>query len=536
MDADVIIVGAGPTGLMLANELCTAGVKPLLLERQKRLRETPRANGLGGQILQLLHYRGMLADLHAASTDPHPPPRFPFGDVHLDLRHLPDPPMRAAQIPQPRLERLLEEHVERLGTRVIRAHEVVGISQDRDRVSAEVRCAEGPYRVNARYLVGCDGPRSRVREQAGISFPGSTCPEVNRLSQVTLAEGVKRHDNGDLEVPGAGRLSPGFTRTGQGVFGFGWLTAEVLLISTTESEATGYGDDAPMTLAEHQDSIRRVIGAELPLGTPLRLSRYQLQDRQADRYRDGRVLLAGDAAHLFPATGVALNAGMLDAVNLAWKLADEVRGWAPPGLLDTYQTERHAAGARTLLHTRAQMALRRGHDPAAEALRDVFKELLEDEASLRRIGTLVAGSDIRHPVPGQGDHALTGALAPDLTLDTGQDVTTVAQLMRPARPLFLDLADRPELRRIAERWAHRVNIYTVSTHDRPADALLIRPDAHIAWAAPVGASSGTLLPELEHALGTWFGSPWADVTPYPQPATVGSPALPAASAPVRHPR
>jgi 2-polyprenyl-6-methoxyphenol hydroxylase-like FAD-dependent oxidoreductase len=518
MDADVIIVGAGPTGLMLANELLTAGVRPLVLERQQRLRETPRANGLGGQILHLLRFRGMLADLHAVSADPHPAPRFPFGGVHLDFRHLADPPMSAVQIPQPRLERLLEERATGLGVHIRRGHEVTGFGQDQDGVSADVRCADGPYRVRAPYLVGCDGSHSNVRATAGIPFPETTCPEINRLSQVTLGEGVERYDNGDLDVPGLGRLRAGFTRTEDGVFGFGWLTSEVLLISTTEDGAPADDDGAPATLADLQGSIRRVLGAELPLGKPLRLSRYRFRAGQAERYRDGRILLAGDAAHVFPATGVALNVGMLDAVNLAWKLAAEVHGWAPPGLLDTYHGERHEAGARTLLHTRAQVALRRGHDPAAHALREVFQELLGDEAALRRIGAMVAGTDVRHPVPDDNGHALTGTFAPDLTLDTGRGLTSVAELMRPARPVFLDLAERPELRRVAEEWAHRVEIRTAGTENRPADAVLIRPDARIAWAAPVGGPSETLLPALRQALTAWFGDPGTHLGPSQRPA------------------
>lgn len=514
MDADVIIVGAGPTGLMLAGELRRAGADALLLERQQQLRETPRANGLGGQILELLRYRGMLTRLEAVGTDPHPAPRFPFGGVHLDLGDLTDSPMRAVQIPQPRLERLLEECAADLGSRIRRGHEVAAVRQDPDGVSAEVCCADGPYQVRAKYLVACDGARSAVREMAGIAFRGSTSPEVNRLSQVTLADEAARRDDGDLDVPGLGRLRQGFTRTDRGAFGFGWLTSEVMLVSTTEDEKDGiYQDDEPMTLDELHDSIRRILGVRLPLGEPLRLSRYQFQDRQADRYRDGRVLLAGDAAHQFPATGVALNAGMIDAANLAWKLAAEVQGWAPLGLLNTYHSERHAAAQRTLLHTRAQMALRRGHDAAAQALRDVFQELLSDEAPLRRIGALVAGADIRYPQPDGAKHALNGAFAPDLTLETAHGTTSVAQLMHPARPLFLDLADRPELRKTAERWAHRIDIHTADNAGRPADAIVIRPDGHIAWAAPVGEASALLLPALGGTLAAWFGPPRSDPAP-----------------------
>ncbi|MGW2594191.1 FAD-dependent monooxygenase [Streptomyces sp. NPDC001515] len=519
MDTDVIIVGAGPTGLMLAGELRLAGVRSLLLERQPQRRETPRANGLGGQILELLHFRGMLTELHAAATDPHPAPRFPFGNVHLDLGGLVDPPMRAVQIPQPSLERLLEERALRLGVVIRRGHELTGLDQDRDGVSADVRGPDGPYRVRARYLIGCDGSRSGVRDMAGIRFPGTTCPEVNRLAQVTPAEGAARCDNGDLDVPELGRLRPGFTRNGHGVLGFGWLTSEVMLISTTEDEGTTYEDDTPMTLAELQDSVRRVLGVALPLGKPLRLSRYQFQDRHADRYREGRVLLAGDAAHQFPATGVALNAGMTDAVNLAWKLAAEVHAWAPPGLLDTYHAERHAAGARTLLHTRAQMALRRGHDAAADALRVVFRELLGDEAPLRRMGAMVAGADIRYPLSEGPTHALTGTFAPDLALETDRGTTRVGALMHSARPLLLDLADRRELREAATGWAHRVDIRTAGTDDRPADALLIRPDARVAWAAPVGAPADVLLPALRQSLSTWFGRPRAEHDRPHRPAT-----------------
>ena len=509
MDADVIIVGAGPTGLMLAGELRLAGVRPLVLERQPQPRDTPRANGLGGQILQLLRYRGLLERFEAASPGPsHPAPRYPFGGVHVDLSPLPDPPLRGLTLPQPQLERLLDERARELGADVSRGQEIVGVSQDDATVTADVRGPDGPYQVSARYLVGCDGGRSRVRERAGIPFPGPTYPEVNRLGQVTLPDSVTRLGNGDLDVPGLGRMRAGsFTRTDRGVFGFGWLTSEVLMVSTTEDEAREVDDDVPMTLTELQDSIRRVLGADFPLREPRRLSRYQFQARQADRYRDGRILLAGDAAHLFPATGVGLNAGLLDTVNLAWKLAADIHGWAPAGLLDTYHDERHFAGARTLLHTQAQVALRRGHDPAAEALREVFLELFVDEQPLRRIGSLIAGTDIRYPMPNPNQHALTGTFAPDLTLHTDQGATSVAELMHTARPILLALADRPDLREIARDWQHRIDIHTGATDHRPADALLIRPDAHIAWAAAVDEPTGTAAPALREALHGWFGTP-----------------------------
>ncbi|WP_433289924.1 FAD-dependent oxidoreductase [Pseudonocardia sp. CA-142604] len=514
-DADVIIVGAGPTGLMLAGELRLAGVRPLVLERRPRPGEASKANGLSGQILQLLRCRGLLERFRAASTDPDPAPGFPFGGVDLDLTHLTDPPLHALQIPQPRLERVLDERARELGADIRRGHQVVGLAQDDATVTAEVHGPDGPYHVTARYLVGCDGGRSRIRDMVGIPFPGTTYPEVNRLAQVTMPDSVTRLDNGDLDVPGLGRIRAGFTRTDRGVFAFGSLTPEVLMLFTTEDESVEYDDDEPMTLTEFQNSIRRVLGADLPLGEPRRLSRFTFKARQAERYRDGQILLAGDAAHLFPATGVALNAGMLDTVNLAWKLAAAVHGWAPAGLLDTYHDERHLAGARTLLHTQAQVALRRGQDPAAEALREVFRELLVDEQPLRRLGSLVAGTDIRYPIPGADRHALTGTFTPDLALRTDQGTTSVAALMHTARPILVDLADRLDLRETARDWQHRVDIHTAETDQRPADALLIRPDGHIAWAATINEPADTAASTLREALSGWFGAPLRTTTTVP---------------------
>jgi 2-polyprenyl-6-methoxyphenol hydroxylase-like FAD-dependent oxidoreductase len=507
-DTDVVVVGAGPAGLMLAAELCLAGVRPLVLERQPRQRETPKANGFNGQIVELMRYRGLLDRLEAASGRPvRPAPGAPFGGVHLDFSPLADPPIWAVPLSQPRLERLLSDRAGELGTEIRRGHQVTRVSQDDAAATADVRGPDGLYQVTARYLVGCDGAHSRVRDTAGIPFPGTTYPEVNRLGQVTLPDSVTRLDNGDLDVPRLGRVQSGFTRTDRGVFGFGSLTSGVVLIQTTEDESGDVDDDVPMTLTEFQDSIRRVLGADLPLGEVIRLSRYGFQARQAERYRDRRILVAGDAAHQFPATGIGINVGMLDAVNLAWKLAAVISGWAPPGLLDTYHRERHLAGARAMLQTQAQVALRRGDDPAGQALRELFLELLADEQPLRRLGAMIAGTDLCYPMPGPSRHALTGTFAPDLALRTDQGNTSVAELMPTARPILLDLADRPELREAARGWRQRVDIHTAETDHRPADALLIRPDAHIAWAATTGESAATAVPALREALSCWFGEP-----------------------------
>ncbi|MFB7948525.1 FAD-dependent monooxygenase [Kitasatospora phosalacinea] len=514
MDTEVIVVGAGPTGLMLACELRLAGARPLVLERQPERRDTPKAGGLGGQILELLRHRGLSERFAAACTGPAPAPRFPFGGIHLDLTGLADPPLRALHLPQQRLEELLEQRADELGAEVRRGHRVTGIRQDATAVTAEVLGPDGPYRVSARHLVGCDGARSHVREQAGIAFPGTAYPEVNRLAQVTLPDTVTVLDGGDLDVPGLGTVRAGFTRTERGLLGVGASPGSpVVSLYTTEEEGTEYDDDTPMTVAELQDSLRRVLGAEIPVREAVRLSRFTFKARHAEQYRNGRILLAGDAAHLFPATGVAISAGMLDAVDLAWKLAADLHGRAPDGLLDSYQDERRTANARTMLHTQAQVALRRGTDPAAEALREVLQELLTDEQPLRRTAALVAGADLRHPLPGpSGHHPLAGSFLP-ADASAGFD-----PLLPTARPVLLDLADRADLRRAAAGWRSRVDLRTADADTaggrtdggRTADAVLVRPDGYVAWAAAVGEPAERAAPALRAALAHWFGAPDGD--------------------------
>ncbi len=517
MDTDVVIAGAGPTGLMLAAELRLAGARPLVLERRSELKETAKANGFGGQILELLAYRGLLDRLEAIGDHPRQPAlRYPFGTLQIDFTNVPEPPLRGISLPQSKLEQALDEHAHELGAEIRRGHEVVGVSQDDSGVAVRVRRPHGrPYQVTARFLVGCDGPRSTVRDLAGIPFAGITYAEVNRLGHVTLADSVTQLDNGDLEVPGLGRVSPGFTRTEQGVFALGRRTSGDLMIQTTEAEAADVDDDdSPMSLAEFADSIRRVLGAPLPIVEARRLSRYGFQARQVEQYRHGRIMLAGDAAHVFPATGVGLNVGMTDAVNLAWKLAADIRGWASAGLLDSYHSERHYAGARTMMQTQAQVALRRGQDPAAQALRQLLQELLTDEQAARRVGALIAGADLRYPMPGTDQHSLAGTSAPNLTLRTESGPMDVAQLMHSARPVLLDLANRKELREVTAPWRDRIGVQTAEveirigeTDARPADALLIRPDARIAWAAAVDNPAATAMTSLRDALTTWFGFP-----------------------------
>jgi len=503
VDVDVVVVGAGPTGLMLAGELAQAGIRTLLMERRPEPSAMAKAGGLAGQILQLLHYRGELDRFRETSSGPEPAPRFPFGGLHLDFTQLGDSPMRAMLLPQPQLEgRLAERAIER-GVDVRRGHEVVGLHQDDDAVTVEVRGPEGPYEVVAHFLAGCDGGRSRVRDLAGIPFAGTSLPEIERLASVTVPDPVTVLADGSLDVRGVGTIPFGYTATERGVFACSGMGG-TLGVYTAEVEATEYDDDVPMTVAELSASVSRVIGIDLPLGEPLRMTRFGYSAKQADTYREGRVFLAGDAAHLFPAGGVAVNAGMLDAANLAWKLAGSVQGWAPPGLLDTYSDERRAAAERTLLHTRAQVALRRGYGPGGEALRALFLELTADEQPLRRLGALMAGTDVGAPV--SEAHPLVGTFATDRALHVDHEDPRSAGMLRKGRPVLLDLADDAGLREVAGEWAGRVEVVSATIDERPADALLIRQDALIAWAAAINEPGETTLPALREALTTWFGA------------------------------
>lgn len=506
MDVDVVVVGAGPTGLMLTGELGQAGVRTLLLERRPEPSEMAKAGGLAGQILQLLHYRGELTRFRAASSSigREPVPRFPFGGLHLDFSALEAPPMRVMLLPQPRLEAVLAERAGEHGADVRRGHEVIRLRQGDDAVSVEVRGPNGVHEVAARFLVGCDGGRSRVRDLAGIPFVGTSFPEIERLASVTVPDSVTVLDDGGLDVAGVGTIPFGYTATERGVFACSG-TDDAIGVYTAEVEAAEYDDDMPMTVEELAASVRRVLGIDLPLGEPLRMTRFGYSAKQAETYRAGRVFLAGDAAHLFPSGGVAVNAGMLDAANLAWKLAGNLHGWAPPGLLDTYSDERRTAAGRTLLHTRAQVALRRGYGPEGDALRALFLELSADEQPLRRLGALMAGTDVGSPT--SDVHPLVGTFVTDHVLHVDHEDPRFAGMLRPGRAVLLDFTGQPGLGELVGQWGDRVAVVDAMVDEPPAKALLIRPDGLIAWAAAINAPSQTTLPALRDALGTWFGAP-----------------------------
>ncbi|WP_377268821.1 FAD-dependent monooxygenase [Peterkaempfera sp. SMS 1(5)a] len=515
MTWDVVIAGGGPNGLALACELGLAGVRPLVLESLTERSTVPKANGLVGQVIRLVDHRGLYERFSGSTGAPRPTPWYMFGGFPLDLGQLDNNPIHTLPIPQRRLEQLLEERAEELGVEIRRGHRLTAFTQDDDGVALEVAGPDGPQRLRAAYLVGCDGGRSTVRKQLGIGFPGvSGDGLVSRAAHVSLPEELWVAETGELEVPGYGRVRPMMhTRTDRGVFVVAMLEPGKPLVSTLEWDPSAIGDATPMTIAELRESASRVLGADLPLGPPTAPGPYVLRrveggnTRLAERYRMGRVLLVGDAAHVHSAVGgPGLNLGMQDAANLGWKLAAQVQGWAPPGLLDTYHDERHPVGERVFMHSQAQLTLL-SPGPGVTALRELFGELLGRTENVQHIADTMAGSDIRYPVACA--HPLAGRFAPDLPLVTEAGPTRVAELMRGARPLLLDLTGEPDLRDTAAGWKDRVDTLSATTPEPAPAALLIRPDGYAAWAASADEPAAAMQSGLREALTAWFGAPVA---------------------------
>ena len=510
--AEVVIVGAGPTGLMLAIELCLAGVRPVILERLTAISEIPKGNGLVGHIVPALDHRDLLDRLRAGATYAGPVPSFSFGPLRLELSRLGVSPLHVLAIPQRRLEQCLEERLGELGGSVRRGQEVTDLVQDADRGVLTVRGPAGQYLLKASYAVGCDGAHSLVRKLADIGFPGVTSDTVMRIGRVTLPTAAIVPGTGEIDVPDAGRLRlTEHVRTAGGGYSLAALASldaaaapDTYIVSTRE-QAAGVDLSEPMTLAELSASVRRVIGADLPMTEPQWLTRTVGNSRQADRYQAGRVLVAGDAAHVFGAGG-SLNVGLLDALNLGWKLAAQVSGSAPEGVLASYHDERHAAGRQYLMQTRVQKALSGDHEEV-QALRELIGELLTYPDVLRHLGELVEGSAVRYDMPaGRAcPHPLTGSFVPDLGLVIAGRKTRVAELMRAGRFVLLDLTSGGRVAATAVHWADPVPIVAEPlSKPAPADALLIRPDGYVAWASGPGDAGPAA--GLRDALTAWCGA------------------------------
>ncbi|WP_391858895.1 FAD-dependent monooxygenase [Streptomyces rhizosphaerihabitans] len=508
MDTDVVIAGAGPTGLMLACELRLAGVDVVVAERLAQRSGESRAGGIHSRTLEVLDQRGIL-DRFLAEGELQPVGH--FSGLYLDFDESESRHPYPLMILQSAIERLLEERAAELGVRVRRSCEVSGIRQDGTGVTVELRTAEqteqteqmaqaeqtAPATLRARYLVGCDGGRSIVRKLAGIGFPGTAATMTALI--------------GDVELPDLPEDYVWIRRTAAGdysaiAFEPGWHR-----VITSEFDRVA-GRDEPVTFEQLRQSLVRVAGTDFGMRNPRWISRFNDAARQASRYRQGRVLLAGDAAHIhFPAGGQGLNMGVQDAVNLGWKLASVVRGQAPGSLLDTYHTERHPVGERVLHNTRAQSALIRP-GPQTDALREVFGALMVFDDVNRRLRHMLTALDIRYP--SDGDHPLEGRRVPDADLKAPDGVTRVHELLHAARPVLLDLCGSAEVAAVAGGWAGRVDLIEARSEDEywpvpaigeisaPA-ALLIRPDGHVGWAADtVGAPD---VSALRTALTTWCG-------------------------------
>jgi 2-polyprenyl-6-methoxyphenol hydroxylase-like FAD-dependent oxidoreductase len=481
----VVIAGGGPTGLMLAGELALARVDVAIIERREsQALAGSRAGGLHSRTIEVLDQRG-IAERFLSQGEVMQVAR--FGMSPLDISDFPTRHNYGLALWQNHFERILRAWVDELGVPIHRGREVTGFAQDAAGVDVQL---DGAGRLRAQYLVGCDGGRSLVRKTAGIDFPGWE-PSVSYLiAEVAMtAEPAWGIRPGERGTNGIGKLEDG-------------KRARVVLV---EGELRG-GDP---TLDDLRQALVAVYGTDFGVHDVTWLSRFTDATRQAASYRAGRVLLAGDAAHVHsPVGGQGLNIGVQDAVNLGWKLAQVARGTSPESLLDSYQAERHPVAARVLRTTMAQTALNRGDDRST-ALRESVAELLKLDEPRKRYAAMMSGLDVRYDLGGA--HPLVGRRMPDLDLDTAGGPRRVFTLLHEARPVLLNLAEPGALDAASSPWAERVlrvDARHAGAWQLPVEgavaapaAVLIRPDGHVAWAGG-GTDDG-----LREALTTWFGPP-----------------------------
>ncbi len=508
---DVVIVGGGPVGIFVACELKLGGVNPLVLERLPEINQWDKAHGLTGQVVRLLDHRGLF-ERCAGRAVPEPAPGFFFGALPLPLHTLGDRnPMYLLHINQRDLESVLNDRAAELGVEIRRGVEMHSFTQHDDSVTVDlIDVASGAAStVSAQYLVGSDGARSTVRKLSGIRFPGNTDHHiVDRTVLIAPTEQLMPAGPGRVHVAGLGVIADSFHRTETGVVTIALRDPEHPLVYTAEWEdqpdRSFPGEGAAMTLTEMEDSLERVLGVRLDLhapadGEPTLLRRLTGRNtRVADRYRDRRIFLLGDAAHVHSAAGgPGLNLALQDAANLAWKLAASLHGWAPAGLLDTYETERRPLGQRVFMQTQAQTALMApGSD--VTALRDLFAEMLADTTTLQRVADLLAGSDVRYDMGPADPDGTTGWFAPSTQVELADGtLRRIPELLRTAHAILLDATGG--LHHAIAPWNDRVDYVPLAATNEQT-SMLIRPDGFIAWSDTDPAS-------LTEALAAWFGTP-----------------------------
>ena len=494
----VVIAGGGPTGLMLAGELALAGVDVAIVERRVS-QDLPgsRAGGLQSRTIEVFDQRGIadrfLSEGQVAQVQS-------FGGISLDISDFPTRYNHGLGLWQNHIERILAGWVDELEVPINRGREVTSFAQDDTGVDVELSDGQS---LRAAYLVGCDGGRSLIRKAAGIAFPGWDPSTSSLIAEVEMAEepelGIRRDA---LGTHGIGKVKYEI-RDGEVVYQDGGPVR----VTLTEAQL---GRTSEPTLRDLSEALIAVYGTDYGLHTATWISRFTDMTRQAASYREGRVLLAGDAAHVhYPVGGHGLNIGVQDAVNLGWKLAQVVNGTSPDSLLDTYHAERHPVAARVLRNTMAQTALMRPGDERTEALRETLSELLSMDEPRRRFAAMQSGLDIHYDL-GDG-HPLLGRRMPDLDFVTAEGPLRVFTLLHDARPALLRLGEpgRPDI----TPWADRVQLIDAEYRGEwelpvfgavtAPTAVLIRPDGHVAW-----VGDGTDL-GLDEALTTWFGTPTA---------------------------
>ncbi|MGW7294571.1 FAD-dependent monooxygenase [Streptomyces xiamenensis] len=487
MNYQVAVAGGGPVGLWLAAELRRCGITVAVIEARTERDTRSRALTVHPRTIETFASRGVHHPFISGGL-PLPGGHFGLLDSRLDFRRLSSPFPFTLSLPQERTEALLERQALELGATILRGHEVTGLSEGPDRVRVHLRTPDGPSRIEAAYLVGCDGSRSTVRDAAGIDFPGTPSTVLGWLGDVVLDE---------PPAPGHSCFGPtGALMAAPMPGGIHRLVG----IAPRDITTTWPGD---LTLEELRENVIAVAGTDFGMRDPLWLSRFGNATRLAAQYRRGRVFLAGDAAHQhFPAGGVGMNIGIQDAANLAWKLAATLNDWAPDTLLDTYHAERHPVGADLTETSRAQVALMTAFTPEGLALRGLFSQLIATLPELNdRLAAQVSSLAVTYPPTVTDAHRLTGTRAGDLAVDDNG----LFSLLRADSYLLLDLTGSPG-RPLHHLARPGLRVHTGTPRLLPDDwsgirATLIRPDGHVAWASGDGRDTA-LVDDLTSVLAT----------------------------------